>query len=282
VKRELMELHLAVFLFGFAGLFGKIINLPAMAIVFWRVLFASLLLFMIILIKGEGFKVRGKARFFIPILGVLLAIHWSTFFYSIQISTVAIGLITYSTFPIFTALLEPLFLRERFEKVNILLSLLVFLGIVLIVPSFDISNNITQGVIWGTLSGFTFSLLTIINRRYVKEYSSLTLAFYQDGFATLSLFPLVLFTNFLPYGMDLGYVVLLGVVFTGVAHTLFIGSLRRVKANYASIIAALEPLYGIVFAFLLLGEVPALRTVIGGAIIISVCFYVTLKSAKFK
>jgi len=282
VKRELMELHLAVFLFGFAGLFGKIINLPAMAIVFWRVLFASLLLFMIILIRGEGFKVRGKARFFIPILGVLLAIHWSTFFYSIQISTVAIGLITYSTFPIFTALLEPLFLRERFEKVNILLSLLVFLGIVLIVPSFDISNNITQGVIWGTLSGFTFSLLTIINRRYVKEYSSLTLAFYQDGFATLSLFPLVLFTNFLPYGMDLGYVVLLGVVFTGVAHTLFIGSLRRVKANYASIIAALEPLYGIVFAFLLLGEVPALRTVIGGAIIISVCFYVTLKSAKFK
>jgi len=277
-----MELHLAVFLFGFAGLFGKIINLPAMAIVFWRVLFASLLLFMIILIRGEGFKVRGKARFFIPILGVLLAIHWSTFFYSIQISTVAIGLITYSTFPIFTALLEPLFLRERFEKVNILLSLLVFLGIVLIVPSFDISNNITQGVIWGTLSGFTFSLLTIINRRYVKEYSSLTLAFYQDGFATLSLFPLVLFTNFLPYGMDLGYVVLLGVVFTGVAHTLFIGSLRRVKANYASIIAALEPLYGIVFAFLLLGEVPALRTVIGGAIIISVCFYVTLKSAKFK
>jgi len=277
-----MELHVAVFLFGFAGLFGKIIALPAMVIVFWRVLFAALLLFLVILFKGEEFKVRGKARIFIPLLGVLLAIHWSTFFYSIQVSTVAIGLITYSTFPIFTALLEPLFFRERLKKLNILLALLVFFGIVLIVPSFDVSNNITQGVIWGTISGFTFSLLTIVNRRYVREYSSLTLAFYQDGFAALALFPIILFVNFVPSGMDLVYVILLGIIFTGLAHTLFIQSLKKIRANYASIIAALEPLYGIVFAFLLLGEVPTIRTLAGGIIIISVCFYVTLKSAKFK
>jgi len=281
VKRELAELHLAVFLFGFAGLFGKIINLPAMVIVFGRVVFASIFLLLIILYRRESLRLQEGARLYLPLLGLLLAIHWSTFFYSIQVSTVAIGLLTYSTFPIFTAILEPIIFREKMRKINILLALITFLGILLIVPNFNVGNNMTQGVIWGTISGFTFSLLTIVNRKYVKEYSSLTLAFYQDGFAAIFLIPAVLLLSFSPSTEDILYVILLGIVFTGLAHTLFIGSLRRIRAHQASIIATLEPLYGIIFAFILLGEIPALRTLVGGAIILAVCFYVTLNSAKF-
>ncbi len=274
-------MHLAVFLFGFAGLFGKIIDLPAMIIVLGRVAFASLFLLLIILYRGESLKLQGRARLYLPILGLLLAIHWSTFFYSIQISTVAIGLITYSTFPIFTAILEPIAFREKMKKINIFLAFITFIGILLIVPNFDMSNNLTQGVIWGTISGFTFSLLTIVNRRYVREYSSLTLAFYQDGFAAIFLLPTIFFLTFTPSLNDFLYVVILGIVFTGLAHTLFIESLRRIKAHQASIIATLEPLYGIIFAFFLLNEIPAARTIIGGAIILIVCFYVTMNSAKF-
>lgn len=281
MKRELAELHLAVFLFGFAGLFGKIINLPAMVIVFGRVVFASIFLLLIILYRRESLRLQEGARLYLPLLGLLLAIHWSTFFYSIQVSTVAIGLLTYSTFPIFTAILEPIIFREKMRKINILLALITFLGILLIVPNFNVGNNMTQGVIWGTISGFTFSLLTIVNRKYVKEYSSLTLAFYQDGFAAIFLIPAVLLLSFSPSTEDILYVILLGIVFTGLAHTLFIGSLRRIRAHQASIIATLEPLYGIIFAFILLGEIPALRTLVGGAIILAVCFYVTLNSAKF-
>ena len=281
MKRELAELHLAVFLFGFAGLFGKIINLPAMVIVFGRVVFASIFLLLIILYRRESLRLQEGARLYLPLLGLLLAIHWSTFFYSIQVSTVAIGLLTYSTFPIFTAILEPIIFREKMRKINIFLALITFLGILLIVPNFNVGNNMTQGVIWGTISGFTFSLLTIVNRKYVKEYSSLTLAFYQDGFAAIFLIPAVLLLSFSPSTEDILYVILLGIVFTGLAHTLFIGSLRRIRAHQASIIATLEPLYGIIFAFILLGEIPALRTLVGGAIILAVCFYVTLNSAKF-
>ncbi len=282
VRRELGELHLAVFLFGFAGLFGKLVNLPAMLIVLGRVVFASIFLYFVLILRGEKLRISSRSLLVLPLLGLLLAVHWSSFFYAIQLSTVAIGLITYSTFPIFTAILEPIINKSSMEKRNIFLAFLTFLGIVIMVPNFSVENDVMQGVIWGTLSGFTFSLLTIMNRGYVGEYSSLKLALYQDGFAAIFLVPAAIFLPFhlLPIGFF--YLLILGVFFTGLAHTLFIHSLRKIGAQNASVIATLEPLYGIILALLLLGEVPSLRTVIGGAIVLSSCFYVTLRLAKFK
>ncbi len=275
LRWELVELHTAVFLFGFAGLFGKIISLPAMLIVLGRVLFASAFLLLILLYRGESLRIEGDAKIFLPVLGVLLALHWSTFFYSIQISTVAIGLLTYSTFPIFTAIIEPLVFRERIRAEKVILSFIAFSGVVLIIPSFNLSNQYTQGALWGLLSGFAFSLLTIVNRRYVKEHSSLKLAFYQDSFASIFLLPFIFIFPFKLSTLDFLYLAVLGVIFTGLAHTLFIHSLLAVRANTASIIATLESLYGIILAFIVLGEVPTARTIFGGAIILGVCLYVS-------
>ena len=282
MKKEIIDMHLSVFLFGFAGLFGKLISAPPTIIVLGRVAFASLFLYIVALYSKENLRIERGERKFMPILGFLLALHWSAFFYSIQLSTVAIGLLTYSTCPVFTIILESLFLKEKLKPVNFLLAFITFFGVYLIVPHFELSDKVTQGVIWGILSGLTFSFLTIINGKYAKRYSSLTLALYQDSFAIIFLLPLLLISKFEISLTDLLYLFLLGTIFTGIAHALFIRSLREIQAHKANIIANLEPVYGILLSFLLLHEIPSLRTVMGGTIILIVSFYVTWSSAKFK
>lgn len=96
------------------------------------------------------------------LLGILLSIHWSTFFYAIQLSTVAIGLLTFSSFPIFVAFLEPYFFKDKIKLSNIILAMITFLGIYLVIPEFKIENNVTQGALWGILSGVSFVLISIL------------------------------------------------------------------------------------------------------------------------
>jgi len=97
-----------------------------------------------------------------------LAIHWGTFFQAIQISTVAVGLLAFSTFPIFTTFLEPIFFKEKLRLSNIILAIITLGGVALVIPNFELSNNVTQGALWGIASGFSFSILSILNRKYVK------------------------------------------------------------------------------------------------------------------
>jgi len=138
----------------------------------------------------------------------------------------------------------------------------------LIVPRFELADSGFRGVIWGLVSGFTFALLTIMNRRFSQQYSSPVIAFYQDFFAFLVLLPFPFIFHFKLTGRDLILLVILGVVCTAVSHTLFIKGMKTIKAQTASIIHALEPVYGIIFAFILLREIPALRTILGGMVIL--------------
>ncbi|MGQ9619294.1 MAG: EamA family transporter, partial [Candidatus Aminicenantia bacterium] len=161
----MIEIHIAVFLFGIAGLFGKLLNLSQTIIVFGRVVFASFALFLTLKISRIKLSLNKKMSLFLFFLGILLALHWMAFFHSIKISTVAIALLSYSSFPIFTVFLEPIIFRENFERKNLFLSILAFSGILILIPEFQIKNNITQGVIFGLLSGLTFSILSIFNRK---------------------------------------------------------------------------------------------------------------------
>lgn len=279
-SRNLLEIHISVLLFGLAGLFGKFITLSPIIIVFGRVFFASIALILILGFFKQGIKLKSMSDYFwLILLGVILAIHWVTFFHSIQISTVAIGLLSFSTFPVFTTFIEPYVFKERIKLSNIIIALVTLLGVGIIIPSFELNNNITQGVIWGTVSGFTFALLSILNKKYVKKYSSLVISFYQDGVAMLVLLPFILFDLSSQPELSLHNIlllILLGVVFTAIAHTLFIKGLTNIKAQLASIIASLEPVYGIIFAALFLNEIPTLKTILGGVIILGATFYATL------
>jgi drug/metabolite transporter (DMT)-like permease len=277
-RRGLIEIHIAVLFFGLAGLFGKLILLPSTIIVLGRVFFATIFLSLILLYLKQGIRLRQTQDYFsMTLMGVILAGHWVTFFQAIQVSTVAIGLLTFSTFPVFVTFLEPVFFRERVELKDILVAIVTVIGVALVIEEFQISNNMTQGALWGIVSGFTFALLSIMNRKYVKEYSSLIVAFYQDSIATVVLLPFLFLTTPVFRLTDILYLSILGVVFTGLAHTLFIKGLTSIKAQKASIIACLEPVYGIIAAILILGAIPTLKVILGGIIILGAAFYATVK-----
>ena len=270
-KSGLLQIHIAVFLFGFAGLFGKFLTCSPFYIVLGRTLFGGLAL---------GLYARGIAKihlgefnrtalFFLICQGLLLASHWVLFFVAIQVSSVALGLVTFSSFPLFVTFMEPLFFKEPLRRSDILTALALFAGIILVVPDLNLANTNTLGAFYGILSGLTFALLALVNRKNARAIHPVTVAFWQNTFAALFLFlPVILFRPAAPGPGDLPLLVLLGVVFTAFAHTCFIGSLSHIRAQTASVIAGLEPVYGIVLAFCMLGEIPAPQTLAGGAIII--------------
>ncbi len=269
--RAALQIHIAVLLFGFAGLFGKFLSCSPLFIVLGRTFFAALTLFAYArLISGTALLVHGKKQWvFFVLQGILLACHWWTFFFSIQISSVAVGLVTFSTFPLFVTFLEPLCFREKLEPMDVLVAGAVFIGIVLVIPEYTFSNEVTRGAFYGILSGLTFAVLALVNRRNARISDSIAVSFYQNLFAALCLIPAVLILGIpAPDPSDLPNLILLGVVCTALAHTLFIQSLKSIRAQTASIIAGLEPVYGIALAFLILGETPGPRTLAGGMVII--------------
>jgi len=278
-SRNLVEVHIAVFLFGLAGLFGKLIHQPSVVIVFGRVLFATMALLLILRYFRQNITLQSPRDYvWLVLLGVILATHWASFFYSIQLSSVAVGLLSFSTFPIFVTFIEPYVFKEQLRFKNVAIAVVTLIGVAFIVPTFELANNVTQGVLWGIVSGLTFAMLSIANKKFVGTYSSLVIAFYQDGVAALVLLPFVVAYRPVFGWLDILLLALLGVLFTAVAHTLFIKGMTSIRAQLASIIASLEPVYGIIFAAFLLNEVPTLRTIVGGIIILGATFYATLAS----
>ncbi len=273
--------HFATLLFGLAGLFGKWVKEPAQVIVFGRVFFASLSLALCVRLfhlrlkpanRSDGLHLFG--------LGALLAFHWVAFFHSIQVSTVAIGLLAYSTFPVFTTFLEPLWLKEKFRPDTLVGAAFCLFGVFWLVPSFNPTQPAFQGVFWGLWAGFSFALLSVANRRLARRYNSLVIAFYQDAGATIFLLPLVLLNQPLPSYPDLARLVFLGVICTAGAHSLFIQAMKKITAATAAVISSLEPVYGIILAFFLLKEIPSTRTVGGGIIILASVLLITWRSSK--
>lgn len=270
-RRGLLNANAATLFFGLAGVLGKLSGLPAPLITLGRTLFAAAAL--AIWAGAGGVSLRPRARRDIALLilqGLILALHWTSFFQAIVVSSVAIGLLAFSSFPLFTAALEPLLLHQRPRVPEIIAAVLILPGIYLLVPSFSLANHATQGVLWGLLAGATFALLSVINRGLSTRYPSVTLSLYQDGIAALALLPTLFF---LPVaGMfdprSLLILAALGLFCTALAHTLFIASMRDITAQLASIIAALEPVWGVAFAWLLLAETPTTRTLLGGVLII--------------
>lgn len=278
-NKSLMEIHLAVFLFGVSGLFGKLLSLPAIIIVLGRVVFSSIFLLFLLLYIKKDIKLKEKKHYFyMIIMGVILAIHWTTFFQSIQVSTVTIGLLAFSTFPVFVTFLEPYFFKEQIKLSNIVIAVITFLGVVLVIPKFELGNSVTQGVLWGLVSGFTYAILSILNKKYVQDYSSVVIAFYEQFIAAIILIPFFFLQKPVFHINEILLLALLGVVFTGISHLLFINGLKNIKAQTAGIISSLEPVYGIIFAAFLLSEIPSLREILGGIIILGAVFYSTIRS----
>ncbi len=275
---DLVLVHVAVLLFGFAGLFGKWLALPPAVIVLGRTVVAAAALFAIAVLRGApAAPTRRLAQ-----NGLVLAIHWTAFFEAIAVANVAVGLLGYATFPLFVLLLERWLLGRRWSGVEAFTAALVAAGLAVLVPSFDVADSTVRGLAWGVLSGFTFALLAVRSRALAETHSSLDIALWQNAFAALLLAPVVWWGRDAVPALTLRDVVLLlvlGLLCTALAHTLFIGSLRRLSAHTASVVAALEPVYGIALAVVLLGEVPSVRTIAGGTLIVVAALVATRRAA---
>jgi len=280
-RRSLIEIHAAVLLFGFPGLFGKWLALAPQIIVLGRVAFAALTLGLVLLGTRRTFRVEGvRDNLLLFGCGLLLAFHWTAFFRSIQVASVAIGLLAYSSFPVFTAFLEPLAFREKVRTSSVALAGLCVLGIYLIVPRFEFEDATFVGVLWGLAAGLSFAILTLANRSLVRRRGSSLIAFYQDAYAALALLPFAVALRPALTGREVALLAILGIVCTAAAHTLFIQGMLRVKAQTASVISSLEPVYGIVLALIFLGEVPGARIVAGGLVILAAALLATLSRRR--
>lgn len=278
-NRSMIFINIAVFLFGLAGLFAKWIDVPAIGITLGRVFFSSISLYIYSFIVKENIRVEKKHFILLVISGIILAFHWWSFLYSIQISTVAIGTITFSTFPLFITIIESI----RNQKISILelvSSLLIILGVFITIPEFSLSNDMFVGIIIGILSALSYALLTLMNRYFSIYYSSTTIALYEQSSATVILLPTLLFINSTPTFKDISLLIFLGIVTTALAHTLFITSLKNVEAHKAGIISAMESVYSILLAYLFLHEIPTVREIVGAIIIISVVIMTQLKRCE--
>ncbi len=268
-KRPIITLNAAVLLFGLAGLFAKWIDLPALVITFGRVFFSSIALGLYMLIRKNSFRVGSRNDVLLLIsAGIILAIHWWSFLESIQLSTVAIGTITFSAFPLFVTFLEPFVFRQKLKQRNVLFAVMILIGVFITIPEFSFENRTFMGILTGLISAMTYAVLTIINKHFAGKFSGTLTAFYEQSTAAVVLLPLVIKTEVRPAAGDLLLLLFLGIITTAAAHTMFISSLKEIPAQLAGICSSMETVYGILFAMLFLGEIPSVREIAGAVIII--------------
>lgn len=278
LRAALASLHAAVALFGFAALFGKWIALPATAIVLGRTVIAAATLVIVAMARSQPV---GRPQVSVAVNGAILALHWVSFFAAVKIATVAVALLGYASFPLFVLMLERRLFARGARLVESGTAILAAVGLVALVPDFSWTSDTVRGLALGVLSAFTFALLSVRNRKLVVRMTPTRIAFWQNLFAAACLAPIVALIDRMsawPAASDIGLLIVLGVACTGLAHTLFIASMQRVSAHTASVVAALEPVYGIALAVWLLGEVPNLRTLAGGTLIVAAALAASRRS----
>lgn len=258
MKKALLQLHTAVFLWGFTGVLGRTITLSSTMLVWWRMLITAATLWVLYLLLRKAKRIHAKGIVTISLIGTLLALHWVCFYASIKLANVTIALTCLSTTALMAALIEPLLLKKPFDKTEIFLGLFALAGIVIIYY-----NHLQFSVgIWIGLASALFTVLvSVFNKRIVDSYRPEDITLYQftGGFAGLTLL-LPLFQLFfpepwvLPGGADFFWLVVLSWFCTILTFFLYIRALKKVSAFTVNLALTLEPVYGIVLAFLLYNE----------------------------
>lgn len=278
--KDLCLLHIAVMLLGFSGTIGQFVTVSSMLITFGRVAFSLILLTSILLVKKESFRLGcGKDYCIIVVAGVVLCIHWVTFFQAIHCSTVAIGIISFSTFPIFVTFLEPLIYHEKYSIQSIICSFVLMLGVMITVPEFTLENQVTVGIMWGMVSSCSFAILSLINRYLSTHYDGSKICFYEQGVVAILLLPVFIMSDVVWSRSDIMGVMAIGFLCTALAYSLYISAQKTIKAQTVGLISGLETVYGILYAAILLQEIPSSQELMGAAIILGVAVYTSMQKA---
>ncbi|MFN7115641.1 MAG: DMT family transporter [Saprospiraceae bacterium] len=259
--RAYIELHIAVFLFGFTAILGDLIQLSALMLVWWRVLLTSISLLLLIQVRRMLQQIpREDLQRFMGI-GILVGLHWICFYGAIKLANASIALIAMATTSFFTALLEPFLLRQRVKWLEIGLGILIIPGMILIANSTEFAK--LTGLAVGLIAAMLAALFATLNKKWMRHYKVLEITFLELGTACLFLSLLLpiyfLITKeswivLIPSSMDWLYLLVLSLLCTTLAYVLALRSLKHLSAFASNLTVNLEPVYGIALAWLILGE----------------------------
>lgn len=273
-KNSVALLHISVMLFGFSAVLGQFVEVPAVLVAGGRVLCSSITLLLFLLVTRADLKLNCKKDYGIAVIaGAVLAVHWTTFFQSIQSSSVAIGTVTFSVFPLFLTFLEPLVFHEKLYFRCVISALVLLFGIGITVPAFSLENETTIGIVWGMISALAYAVMTLFNRYLSGFYEAKLICLYEQGTAAIVLTPALFLIQAEWNVRNITGIALIGLVCTAFAHSLYVAAQRNVKAQTAGVISGMETVYGILFAFVFLKEVPGVRELAGGIIIIGTAVF---------
>ncbi|MDB5230718.1 MAG: EamA/RhaT family transporter [Chitinophagaceae bacterium] len=258
MKSALIKLHVAVFLWGFTGVLGRLISLDAFMLVWYRMLITVLTLFFLMFLRKELQRIPLQKVLQLIGIGALVAGHWITFYGSIKIANVSIALTCLSSAGLFTAFLEPLFFRRRINTVEILLGLIAIAGIYLI---FHFDSQYRLGIIIGIISTLLSVLFSLMNKKLVSNIPPKTMMLYElsGGWLVLTLVLPVFLQyfppkQFVPGTADWGWLLLLSWLCTVLAMDLSLQALKKITAFTQNLTLNLEPVYGIILAFIVYHE----------------------------
>lgn len=258
MRKSFIQLHFAVLLAGFTGIFGKLIDLNEGLLVWYRLLISAVTLWVILFIQKKINKIGWRDLLLIAGTGCIAAMHWVTFYGSIKYANVSVAVVCFSAIGFFTALFEPLLLGRRIRWTECLLGLLSIAGISII---FHFDPQFKTGIVIGIVSAMLASIFPIFNRQFVQRISVASVTLYElsGGFIFLSIllpFYLKIFAVqvFFPSPSDWIWLLALGWGCTVLAFHLSMNALKKISAFTVNLSYNLEPLYTIVLAFILFHE----------------------------
>ena len=278
---NILILNLGMLCISTSGPLGRFIPLPPPLIIWSRAFVAFLVLGAYCYWKKEKIR-RGfvENRSTIIFSRTLLTLHWVTYFFALQWSGVAIGMLSMFTFPIITVFLEPLFFKTKFHPIHLMFGALILIGIYLLVPSFNYENVQTKGLFMGLFSALAYAFRNLIIKKNVQKFNGSLLMFYQMGITIILLFPVLMFYPLDTFTTQIPYLLFLGLVTTAIGHTLFLNCLTYFTVSTASIMNSIQPIFGIIIAFFFLNETPPASSLIGGGIILITVVIESLRSHK--
>ena len=255
--KSYLHLHLIVFIWGFTAVLGKLISLEALDLVWYRMLFASVIMTFVVLFNKEKIRVPFNVLIGFIVSGIIIALHWLTFYQAIKVSNVSITLACLSTGAFFASILEPIFYKRKIIWYEVLFGLIVIFGLGII---FKVETQYTTGIYLAVTSAFLSALFSVINGKYAKEYSPNVISVYElsSGFLFLSIY-LFFADSFTPAffalsSNDLLWLFLLSSICTAYAFSASVKVMKFLSPFTVMLTINLEPIYGIILVLLIFPE----------------------------
>lgn len=255
--KHYVHLHLIVFIWGFTAILGKLISIDAIPLVWFRMLLASLFIAVYFLIKNNSFSLDKKSLFKFFLSGILIALHWITFFKAIKVSNVSVALVTMSTGAFFTSFIEPFFYKRKIKAIEIILGLMVIGGLYII---FSFESQYILGIVYALISSFLAALFSVLNGLFVRKHNASLISFYQLFFGALFITVFLFFQGsftadfFILPSKDWMYLLLLSSVCTAYAFIVSVDVMKHLTPYTVMLTVNLEPVYAIILALIVFGE----------------------------